>query len=556
MADGTRLDLGSGGDLIVDKDCTANDGLPAGKVPVSALVLLTGGGKNVPVNVDANAPLPVTAVITGTPAVNVSNFPTTQAVSGSVAATQSGSWTTVVSNFPTTQAVSGTVSATQSGVWTVAVSSLPAITFSAPQHVIVDSATLGTVTISGAVTLASTTITGTVAVTQSGTWNVGFSAPQHVIIDSATLGTVTVTGSVTTSGTATVSGTVAVSSIGGTLPAFASPPAVTVSGNVAITAAALPLPSGAATSALQGGGLPAGLGAHGGLVIEGVASGVAVPTSLATLPALTTGSATIGAVTGPSAVALAKDSTLTDATQRAGILGTNGSAIAGATNPIDVRPSADGTNPVDATHGLYVRPGTSTLWDIIDRAARLIGAITGKDGSTVASASNGVPVAPETSSVWDVKDRAARLLGALTGANGSSVATAANPVPTASYDGNGALSGLVAGWLVNANVGSALPAAGLVVKNGPGVFGGIGAINGTGSGGFLQIHNLAAATGYTAATLVNVSPGSITSGSNTLTNATTGGIQCTVGIVAVWSSTQYTYTSVGSNTGAVIALYR
>jgi hypothetical protein len=53
-----------------------------------------------------------------------------------------------------------------------------------------------------------------------------------------------------------------------------------------VSAAALPLPSGAATSALQGGGLPAALAANGGLKVEGVAGGVAVPiSSAAQLPA-------------------------------------------------------------------------------------------------------------------------------------------------------------------------------------------------------------------------------------------------------------------------------
>jgi hypothetical protein len=36
-----------------------------------------------------------------------------------------------------------------------------------------------------------------------------------------------------------------------------------------------------------------------------------------------------------------------------GVKGTSGTAIASPTNPVDVRPSADGTNPVDETHGLY-----------------------------------------------------------------------------------------------------------------------------------------------------------------------------------------------------------
>ncbi len=75
------------------------------------------------------------------------------------------------------------------------------------------------------------------------------------------------------------------------------------------------LPVGVASSANQvveiarlttiAGRLPTALGAHGGLVIEGVVAGVAVPVSVAALPALTTGAATIGAVTGPAAAPLA-----------------------------------------------------------------------------------------------------------------------------------------------------------------------------------------------------------------------------------------------------------
>lgn len=48
---------------------------------------------------------------------------------------------------------------------------------------------------------------------------------------------------------------------------------------VPVSAASLPLPTGASTSALQGGGLPAALAAGGGLKIEGVAGGVVVPVS-------------------------------------------------------------------------------------------------------------------------------------------------------------------------------------------------------------------------------------------------------------------------------------
>lgn len=98
---------------------------------------------------------------------------------------------------------SGSISATQgTSPWVVS----GAISFTAPQHVIVDS---GAVTVSGTVavssvggtvsvtqgtspwvvSLASTTITGTVAVTQSTSpWvisgSISFAAPQHVIVDS------------------------------------------------------------------------------------------------------------------------------------------------------------------------------------------------------------------------------------------------------------------------------------------------------------------------------------------------------------------------------------
>ncbi len=56
-----------------------------------------------------------------------------------------------------------------------------------------------------------------------------------------------------------------------------------------VSAASLPLPAGAATSALQGGGLPAALGTGGGLKVDG--SGTALPVSAASLP-LPAGAAT------------------------------------------------------------------------------------------------------------------------------------------------------------------------------------------------------------------------------------------------------------------------
>lgn len=68
-------------------------------------------------------------------------------------------------------------------------------------------------------------------------------------------------------------------------------------GDVDVTSCALP--TGAATSALQGGGLPAALGAQGALKVEGVASGTAIPVSgtfwQATQPVSGTVTATVAA---------------------------------------------------------------------------------------------------------------------------------------------------------------------------------------------------------------------------------------------------------------------
>jgi hypothetical protein len=74
---------------------------------------------------------------------------------------------------PGTVTVTGTVGVTQStSPWV--------ISFTAPQHVIVDS---GAITVSGSVS-----ISGTVGVTQSTSpWVISFTAPQHVIVDSGTL---------------------------------------------------------------------------------------------------------------------------------------------------------------------------------------------------------------------------------------------------------------------------------------------------------------------------------------------------------------------------------
>lgn len=105
-------------------------------------------------------------------AVSVSNFPATQPVSGTVTVNQGTSpW--VVSLASTT--ITGTVAVTQSGTWTTGrtwnLSSVSDSVAAAQSGAWTVTANQGTSP--WVVSLASTTITGTVAVTQSGTWNVG-----------------------------------------------------------------------------------------------------------------------------------------------------------------------------------------------------------------------------------------------------------------------------------------------------------------------------------------------------------------------------------------------
>jgi hypothetical protein len=96
-----------------------------------------------------------------------------------------------------------------------------------------------------------------------------------------------------------------------------------------------------------------------------------ISVALATLPALTTGSATIGAVTGPSAAALALDATLTGGTAKAILRG----GAKGATTAADVT-----TTSIDTDH---------TAADVALKAAlpagtNTIGAVTGPSAAALA----------------------------------------------------------------------------------------------------------------------------------------------------------------------------
>lgn len=175
-------------------------------------------------NVDANTQA-LDVSIKGTPSVSVSNFPGTQPVSGTVtvaqataanlnatvtgtvAATQSGTW-----NVGTVTSITNPVSAAQSGTWTVqpgnTANTTPWLasisqggntaTVSAANALKVDGSAV-TQPVSGTVTAnagtgnftvvqstaanLNATVTGTVAATQSGTWNIGTVGSITSIVD-------------------------------------------------------------------------------------------------------------------------------------------------------------------------------------------------------------------------------------------------------------------------------------------------------------------------------------------------------------------------------------
>jgi len=184
-------------------------------------------------------PVSGSVFISGTPSVSVSNFPSSQTVTGtfwqatqpvSISGTVPISGSISVSNFPSSQAVTG-------------------VFWQATQPV------SGTVTanISGSVSNTAFGVTGDVAIVNSATGGktkiavtadaITFASPQHVIVDSATLGTVAVSGSFYQT-TQPISGSV---SITGT-------PSVSVDNfpvTQPVSAASLPLPTGAATAANQ-----------------------------------------------------------------------------------------------------------------------------------------------------------------------------------------------------------------------------------------------------------------------------------------------------------------
>ncbi len=267
---------------------------------------------------------------------------------------------------------------------------------------------------------------------------------------------------------------------------------------------------------------------------------------------------------------LALDATLTGGTARTGALGADGSTLASAANPLPVGPGTSTTWDVSSRAARLIGAltgvngsGVATLANPVptqlsDGSAGYTGAKTGQlpSGLGILTSAASLSVTSASDALFDVKDRAARLIGAVTGVNGSSVATGANPVPMQLSSGTTLYTGATAALslpIVFARSLSAVSATlainGDVIKASAGSALWITMTNTTGSSVYWQIHDLAAgppANGARAAASAPAITANNGSRSGDLIGPTLG-LGCNTGILLVLSLSPTTYSAVGSN---------
>ncbi len=257
------------------------------------------------------------------------------------------------------------------------------------------------------------------------------------------------------------------------------------------------------------GQLPASLGAHGGLVIEGVASGTPVPVSAASLP-LPTGAATAAlqgaglpaALSGTSHLAVTEDSAV--------------NVLARLTTLLAQLPAA-----LAAHGGLPIEGVASGVAVPVSMAAAPTGAaIEAGHLATIDTNTGRIPV------------------------QGQALAASSTPITPA---------------LLQATQSVGIPAIGVVVKASPGKAKFLLGINYTGATVYAQVFSLASgppATGarplfpHVAGVSSTVYPG--TAGTISIGNGTDGA-PCATAVFLVLSSTVNTYTPIAVTTGAVAA---
>ncbi len=350
---------------------------------------------------------------------------------------------------------------------------------------------------------------------------------------------------------------------------------------------AVPLPTGAATSTLQGAGLPAALGAGGGLKVDG--SGTALPVSAASLPlpsdaaTQTTLAALLAKVIAAPATEAKQDTGNTSLSTLAGIVSagkalvteTSAASIlakftagqAARASSLGVTLSTEDAAKVPALGQALAagsvpvvlpvaQAGGALALDATLTGGTLRAGVLGADGSAIASSSNGFPVVAQTSSTWDVAANLTRALGYLTGVNLTSAAAANNPVPMQLSSGTVLYTGATAALSLPivfarslATTSATLAINGDVIKASAGSALWITITNTTGSSVYWQIHDLASGPPGAGARAAASAP-AITANNGSRTGDLIGptlGLGCNTGILLVLSLSPTTYSAVASN---------
>lgn len=239
----------------------------------------------------------------------------------------------------------------------------------------------------------------------------------HVVVDSAPTTAVTQSGTwtVTASGSVAITGSVAVT---GTFWQATQP----------VSAASLPLPTGAATAAKQPALGTAGSASADVLSVQGVAGGTAQPVSgtfwqatqpvsLASLPALATGSNVIGAVTQSG-------SWTTTVSGSVAVTGT----FFQATQPVSIASSVTVAQATGSNLHAVLDASSAVIGHVInDASSAVIGHVISDTGSTTAVTGNVTVVQPTGTNLHVVVDSApsTAVTGTVTANAGTNLNTSA-----------------------------------------------------------------------------------------------------------------------------------
>lgn len=339
-----------------------------------------------------------------------------------------------------------------------------------------------------------------------------------------------------------------------------------------VSASALPLPTGASTETTLASVLAKLISAPATEAKQDTGN-----TSLSTLAGIVAaGKAAISAAQLPASLgqaARASSLSIAFSTEDAAKVPVLGQALAAGSSPV-VLPSAQDVVAYAGSGGRVLTTEASAS-TIATNTTTLVGAVVAPDTTLptnlVEIGGVGKDTAPTSVTdgrsvrAWfsragaimaDPIDRAARLLGALTGVNGTGVATGANPVPmqlssgSALYTGASAATSLPIVFARSlSTVSATLAINGDVIKASAGVALWITITNTTGSSVYWQIFDLASGPPANGARAAASAP-AITANNGSRAGDLIGptlGLGCNTGILLVLSLSPTTYSAVASN---------